>query len=114
LVFPEATLNRHWSIVDPRKVAITVPSPDDYVVTCNNEKYSHVSFHYISFNAKMICNLAQILRNISCAAIEANFYIVVNVAESANCTEIHDNCDEEIILFNTNVVFDRYGAIVSR
>ena len=58
----------------------------------------------------------QILEQISCAAAAEKIYIVINVGEKASCPkDSGGKCKEgENVFFNTNVVFDRNGAIISK
>lgn len=55
---------------------------------------------------------------ISKAARDNEIYVVINIQEEMNCAEPHaedEYCPEEKnYLFNTNVVFDRNGAVIDR
>jgi len=60
--------------------------------------------------------IAPFLRQLACAAREHSTYLVVNVKERAP-----ENCPTDIsctnlgyVVHNTNVVFDRQGAVISR
>lgn len=86
IVFPESTLN---SI----QAAIELPEPSELISPCNDDKW----------------DLA--LRNISCSAIRARKYVVINLTEAKKTTV--DNI-EKILYYNANVVFDRNGRIISR
>ncbi|XP_077299162.1 vanin-like protein 1 [Arctopsyche grandis] len=100
IVFPEATLNRDWEFgVSTKFSAVRVPPEAENAIPCGKkDEYS------------------EILDQLSCAASSEKMYIVVNVAEIANCTDTSNKkCKEgEDIFFNTNVVFDRSGKIISR
>ena len=59
----------------------------------------------------------QIMVNISSAARENQIYVVINAQEIVNCTveAVGENCPEnKTYFFNTNVVFDREGAVIDR
>ncbi|CAH0713812.1 unnamed protein product, partial [Brenthis ino] len=59
----------------------------------------------------------EVLVSISSAARHHQIYVVINVQELVNCTveATGESCPEEkIYLFNTNVVFDRAGAVIDR
>lgn len=87
IVFPESTLN---SVRD----AVFVPSEHEDVNLCTTEIeiYSHD------------------LKPIACAALGQKKYVVVNLYTRHSCSSIanHTPC-----IFNTNVVFDRTGKVVS-
>ncbi|GLV36316.1 uncharacterized protein CBL_08810 [Carabus blaptoides fortunei] len=95
IVFPECGLT---SIRIPNKPAEAikytslVPNPKDKVVPCNPK------------------GTATILERISCEAKENNIYIVVNLPERYG----NPNKKDEFLLYNTNVVFDRNGAVIAR
>ncbi|KAL4711785.1 hypothetical protein ACJJTC_005954 [Scirpophaga incertulas] len=57
-----------------------------------------------------------VLVSISKAARQHQIYVVINIEESMDCTApIKENCPEaKRYLFNTNVVFDRSGAVIDR
>ncbi|XP_016976707.1 vanin-like protein 3 [Drosophila rhopaloa] len=56
------------------------------------------------------------LRRLACAAREYNTYLVINVKERApeNCPSGITCSNRGYIVYNTNVVFNRQGAVVSR
>ncbi|XP_047511493.1 vanin-like protein 2 isoform X2 [Pieris napi] len=58
----------------------------------------------------------EILVAISAGARENAIYVVVNIQEIMNCEDATgEECPEKkIYIFNTNIVFDRQGAVVSR
>lgn len=86
IVFPEATLNH-------RSDSFFVPDPSDLVAPCNNDSGFHPA-----------------LRNISCSARDAKKYVVINVTEKKNLTV---NSTDITVQYNTNVVFDRNGVVIS-
>lgn len=97
LVFPEAVLNKV-------ETAISVPKPEDKTVACSNKLYEGL------------------LNDISCAVKEQAKYVVINVYMKTDCkveaAAINDTrpCsqpDKNINIYNTNVVFDRSGAIIA-
>ncbi|XP_041971885.1 vanin-like protein 2 isoform X2 [Aricia agestis] len=94
IVFPELTLSRGRSVVVPihgilKDYPVPALRPDLY---------------------------DEVLVTISSAARQNAIYVVINIEELVDCT--HDNseyCPEpERYLFNTNVVFDRTGAVIDR
>lgn len=102
IVFPEMTLNS-------RQTAVLVPTESEDIDLCTNDTYDAT------------------FRSIACAAKELKKYVVINVTMKRNCTEVHeaehdhdhdheheeDECPEEWLLYNTNVVFDRNGKVIS-
>ncbi|KAH8362535.1 hypothetical protein KR084_013063 [Drosophila pseudotakahashii] len=60
--------------------------------------------------------IAPFLRQLACAAKEYNTYLVVNVKERATekCPEDSGCSPGGYVIHNTNVVFDRQGAVISR
>lgn len=95
IVFPESTLNNILT-------AVTVPHEMDKIDLCQNTTYDSN------------------LRNISCIARKLRKYVVVNLTMKkleSNCSRGHDNefenCTENWNLYNTNVVLDRDGRVVS-
>lgn len=48
------------------------------------------------------------------AAANASIYVLVNVVEMEQCSEMDEACELDFKLYNTNLVFDRSGCIVSR
>lgn len=94
IVFPEATLNH------VAKPAI-VPKVEDKTAPCGNDKY------------------AEHLKLVSCAAKEAQKYVVVNLYMQRNCKEeatVNDTrpcTKDEINIYNTAVAFDKTGTVVA-
>lgn len=93
IVFPEYALEE----VEPQIVS----DPLDRVVLCNNDTYSGP------------------LKDVSCAAKQASTYVVLNVLTKYNCSLVNsandteDTTSEEFCIYNSNVVFDRTGAVIS-
>lgn len=97
MVFPEMTLNTVLTTT-------FVPDPKLKIVPCDNADYE------------------EFLSSMSCTARDSRKYLVINVIEKATCT----NATQESIgdprpcssnglnSYNTNVVFDRNGAVISR
>ncbi|XP_045771205.1 vanin-like protein 1 [Maniola jurtina] len=60
----------------------------------------------------------KLLVSISSAAMENEIYVVINLEELLDCTSgdvAGENCPEpRVYIFNTNVVFDRTGAVINR
>ncbi|XP_011189688.2 vanin-like protein 1 [Zeugodacus cucurbitae] len=93
VVFPENVLNdRHTPIV--------VPAPSDEVITCSADEAFYSS----------------IISSTSCYARSLGLYVLINVVEVQNCTQSPNVGDliANCAIYNTNVVFDRRGAVISR
>ncbi|KAH8361270.1 hypothetical protein KR200_012106, partial [Drosophila serrata] len=94
IVFPESTLNALGSTT-------FVPNPEDNINPCLNGS------HYEEF-----------LVTLSCAARNVSKYIVINLTEKQKCEDTPDDprpcASNGLNIFNTNVVFDRQGVVVSR
>lgn len=103
IVFPEMCLNS-------RQTAVIVPRETEDIDLCTNDTYD------------------ENLRRIACAARNHRKYVVVNLTMKRNCTEEHEmeddhqhdhdhdhehECESEWHLYNTNVVFDRDGKVIS-
>lgn len=94
LVFPENTLNGQVT-------AVIIPNENEFDIDlCTNVTYN------------------ENLRNIACAAKSLRKYVVINLTTKWNCTERAvenslDQCTNEWELYNTNVVLNRDGVIIS-
>lgn len=88
LVFPESTLN---NLLTPVEV------PDTHTIElCQNASYD--------LN----------LRKISCAALKLRKYVVINLTMKQLQIDCDfENCTEKWNMYNTNVVFDRRGRVIS-
>ncbi|CAD7080642.1 unnamed protein product [Hermetia illucens] len=106
LVFPEATLNLYF--VDVREqiseYAVVIPDPKLEIAPCEYEE-----------------DYSFILVELSKAARDNQIYVLVNVVEKDFCTWGSDACkppynvqNDGYSLYNTNIVFDRKGRIISR
>lgn len=52
------------------------------------------------------------MQYLSCQAKSSNMYVVINVSEKKACS---NNCSlDGYNIYNSNVVFDKQGAVVSR
>lgn len=97
LVFPESTLNNH-------DTAEFIPEPEEKIIACDTNAYENV------------------IKNISCAARATKKYVVINLTEKSICPdkqqiEFNDSrpcSDDKINKYNTNVVFDRDGRVISK
>lgn len=93
IIFPEYALKE----IQPQVVS----NPADNIVLCTNDTY------------------AGTLVAISCAARAAATYVVLNVLTRHVCSEekpISDTRDcssDDSMVYNSNVVFDRSGAVIS-
>ncbi|XP_022215051.2 LOW QUALITY PROTEIN: vanin-like protein 3 [Drosophila obscura] len=92
LVFPEATLNSVLQLT-------AVPAQTEHSL-CEPHDGDDP-------------RVAEFLRRLACAARNARTYLVVNVKERAE-EEATSVGDRGYSIYNTNVVFDRNGAVVSR
>lgn len=104
IVFPEGTLN---TIKSPA----TYPDQHANSLPCTNEKNN---------NNENSADEDLILQSISCAAKNSRRYVIINITTKRNCTaekiETNDPRDcspTNVNLYNTNVVFDRTGTIIS-
>ncbi|XP_002075395.3 vanin-like protein 1 [Drosophila willistoni] len=97
IVFPEATLNG-------QSTATFVPHPEELIVPCLTDPNAT---YYEEFFVTL-----------SCAARNASKYVVVNLSEKQLCTDTPEDprpCSSTgVNQFNTNVVFDREGVVISR
>lgn len=101
IVFPEMTLNQ-------LETAVEIPEIEEKIAPCDNGSYS----------------LANLLKPISCAAKEFQRYVVVNMVTKAKCPDSDmiaqmdprkcSDRDDGFSYYNTNVVFDRNGTLISR
>lgn len=95
IVFPEATLNKP---TNPAKL----PANGEAVVPCDLDIYSDV------------------VRNISCAAKEAQTYVVIDLYMERDCHEeaaatndVRPCTRDNINVYNTAVAFNRNGTVVA-
>ena len=101
IVFPEMTLNEF-------ETAVEIPKVDDKVSPCVIDDYS----------------ADNLVKKISCAARSFRRYVVVNIVTKIKCPdeEMIENEDprsckdreDGFSYYNTNVVFDRDGILISR
>lgn len=101
IVFPEMTLNGMEN-------AVETPEPIDNISPCDSTDYA----------------ADNLLKQISCSAKNFQRYVVVNVVTKAACpdsdmvaNEDPRNCTDRtdgMSYYNTNVVFDRRGVLISR
>ncbi|XP_046963868.1 vanin-like protein 1 isoform X3 [Vanessa cardui] len=95
VVFPEMTLTRRESVSVPINGTLK-----EYPIPALQPEMYH-----------------EVLVSISSAARQNQIYVVINVQEVLNCTDdaTAEFCpDRQVFLFNTNVVFDRNGAVIDR
>uniref|UniRef100_A0A1A9WT10 CN hydrolase domain-containing protein n=1 Tax=Glossina brevipalpis TaxID=37001 RepID=A0A1A9WT10_9MUSC len=97
IVFPEGTLNNDFQLS-------YVPSKKDNIVPCLLSEEENI--------------YADFLIELSCAARTFKKYLVINLMEKEICwINSHDprQCSRNgLNIFNTNVVFDRDGRVISR
>lgn len=98
VVFPEGALNFPQN-------SIRVPRPEESILPCQDASYT------------------EFFRNISCAAMAAKKYVVVNVYMQTDCsaeailtndTRPCTNATQNINVYSTTVVFARDGRVVAR
>ncbi|KAJ8687591.1 hypothetical protein QAD02_023385 [Eretmocerus hayati] len=101
IVFPESSLSISSpdlkKLLGRRKSASYIPDPESEIIPCDadEKKYEYS------------------LRSISCAAKVHKMYVVINHAEKVDCNDT--NCESDgILLYNTNVVFDRSGRVIAK
>ncbi|KAH8318379.1 hypothetical protein KR074_000479, partial [Drosophila pseudoananassae] len=97
IVFPESTLNDGSSTT-------FIPDPKELVNPCLSDP-----------NATYF---EEFLVTISCAARNASKYVVINLTEKQKCEDVPEDtrpcASNGLNVYNTNVVFDRQGVVVSR
>ncbi|XP_060664994.1 vanin-like protein 2 [Drosophila nasuta] len=97
IVFPEATLG-NFNSYD------FVPSPQQQVTPCLDDPEAQYYADY--------------LVAISCAARNVSKYVAINVPEHELCTDVPEDtrpcASNGFNIYNTNVVFDRNGTVISR
>ena len=96
IVFPESTLNNNDE-------ATFVPNPEKQQITpCDDNSGEYHTF----------------LQQISCAARRLGIYVVINLTEKEWCSTIPEDTRKcattGLNIFNTNVVFNRNGVVISR
>ncbi len=101
IVFPEMTLNQ-------MQTAVEIPEPNDKVSPCDSVDYPENN----------------LVKEISCSAKMYQRYVVVGIVTKISCPDadmIEQNDPREckdrpdgMSYYNTNVVFDRNGTVVSR
>lgn len=96
IVFPESTLNNN-------NEATFVPNPQiQQIAPCDVSTGEYHTF----------------LQQISCAARKLGIYVVINLTEKEWCSTVPEDTREcastGLNIFNTNVVFDREGRVISR
>ena len=101
IVFPEMTLNG-------METAVETPEPDDKLSPCINENYTE----------------GNLVKLISCSARTYQRYVVVDIVTKTPCPDIEmttngdkrkcTDREDKMSYYNTNVVFDRNGTLISR
>lgn len=87
IVFPEGTLNSQHQ-------GIELPDPSDNIIPCYQD------------------DMHPALINISCSAIRTQKYVVINLTEKKSTAMV--DSEEITLYYNSNVVFDREGRVISR
>ncbi|CAL4090933.1 unnamed protein product [Meganyctiphanes norvegica] len=85
---------------DTERYGQYVPDPKDKVVPC----------------LLPVNNRTEVTNALSCMARKGGMYVVVNMAERADCKKGQDKgCDDDgNLFFNCNVVFDRNGTVIAK
>ncbi|KAL0266530.1 UNVERIFIED_CONTAM: hypothetical protein PYX00_009039 [Menopon gallinae] len=92
ILFPESTLTTDTN-------GSLVPNPEDKIVPYLNKTYAEY----------------EPVRAMSESAAKSNIYVVVNLYERVECSNSTTECPPRgYFLYNTNVVFDRNGAVVAK
>ncbi|XP_005179984.2 vanin-like protein 2 isoform X1 [Musca domestica] len=96
LVFPEGTLNNALQLT-------YVPSEKQEIIPCSHPNATEY---------------AEFLVALSCAAAQVRKYLVINLSEKEDCpatpADTRPCATNGLNVYNTNVVFDREGRIISR
>ncbi|XP_061400808.1 vanin-like protein 1 [Musca vetustissima] len=96
VVFPESTLNSNDQ-------ATFVPDPQKSLIALCDD--AEDIYH-------------NLLKQLSCAARKYNRYLVINLTEKELCSSVPEDprpcASNGLNIYNTNVVFDRKGQVVSR
>lgn len=96
IVFPEGTLNNAFQLT-------FVPDSKDGIIPC------------LPSETNLYANF---LMELSCAARRLHKYLVINLTEKENCSSVQFDprpcASDDLNIYNTNVVFDREGRVVSR
>ncbi|XP_073835516.1 vanin-like protein 1 [Musca autumnalis] len=96
VAFPEGTLNSNDQ-------ATFVPDPTKGLIApCDDEENT---YH-------------DLLKQLSCAARKHSLYLVINLTEKELCSSVPEDprpcASNDLNVYNTNVVFDRQGQVISR
>ncbi|XP_065365721.1 uncharacterized protein LOC135958754 [Calliphora vicina] len=96
IVFPEGTLNNQFHLT-------YVPNENDKIIPCVTNKDNLYADFFVQ---------------LSCAARRVSKYLVINLPEKENCPSSKEDsrpcASNNLNIYNTNVVFDREGRVVSR
>ncbi|XP_061400807.1 vanin-like protein 1 [Musca vetustissima] len=99
IVFPEGTLNNNFHLT-------YVPSPGQNIIPCLHSGNESSSLY------------ADFFIQLSCTAQKVRKYLVINLTEKQDCLPPHLDprpcATNGLNIFNTNVVFDREGRVISR
>ncbi|XP_073829633.1 vanin-like protein 2 isoform X2 [Musca autumnalis] len=95
MVFPEGSLNNAFQLT-------YVPSEKQNVIPCSSNASEYAEF----------------LIKLSCAARDVHKYLVINLSEKEDCPSPAEDprpcATNGLNVYNTNVVFDREGRVISR
>ncbi|XP_058803524.1 vanin-like protein 1 isoform X2 [Phymastichus coffea] len=101
IVFPESslTISSYKNVTFTRShLASYIPDPVDNIIPCIDKSRP---YEY-SF------------RSMSCAARDYQIYVLVNHREKVDCTPGNGCPNDGLLIYNTNVAFDRNGKVIAR
>lgn len=99
ILFPESTLTSSSTLLISERVT-EVPEPLNGTL-CNSSNVKYLPF----------------LKQLSCAAMEANTTVVINIIEKENCTlnNVPGFCPPKgLVYYNSDVVLNEKGSISAR
>lgn len=99
ILFPESTLTSPVNLLKPESVT-EVPEPLNEVL-CNSSNSRYLPF----------------MKKLSCAAVEANTTVVINIIEKENCTmnNVPEFCPSSgLVYYNSDVVLNENGSVSAR
>ncbi|XP_075222722.1 vanin-like protein 3 isoform X2 [Lycorma delicatula] len=77
-----------------------IPNVEDNEILCEEKNKLEVAEH---------------LKELSCAAQKNNIYLVANMLEKVSCNKTHPGCPTDgLLIYNTNVAFDRTGKLIAK
>lgn len=111
-------LNSNLDIIVYPETGILAESENEFFASIEEKRNRFLSLapKFPDISEKLIpCetkDVSEILKKLSCAARMYNTYLVVNYIEKEDCEECQSG--DKKYLYNSNIVFDRNGAVISR